>query len=245
MKSPEVFLSELNLSSRSAVVMTTRLNPVPSLSCEVRQAANRGLAVFPVPEFAKLTGKPEFFIGEATSDISRLEEWAAEHPSCTWHGAVGLSRQCVVRIDGMKGRVWFAAKNEDQADCRTLSVERGDTVWAIFRWPAGLVLRSPAKALGPGVKILAEGSSFPIPPSGGSLWTDPWAEIEAVPYWMREIAFEPPDNPPGKAVPPPSARPLTCRPYARVEMPQSLIRKGHPCCNHAGWRGGFRLSRRR
>jgi len=73
MKSPEVFLSELNLRSRRAVVMTTRLNPVPSLSCEVRQAANRGLAVFPVPEFAKLTGKPEFFIGEATSDISRLE----------------------------------------------------------------------------------------------------------------------------------------------------------------------------
>ena len=97
------------------------MKPPSSLDPEVRQAANRGLAVFPVPEFAKLTGQSEFLVGEATSDVSRLEELAAVHTSFAWHAAVGSSRLCVVRLDGLKGRAWFAAKNEDQGECRTLA----------------------------------------------------------------------------------------------------------------------------
>ena len=200
MKSAEVFLSELNRSSRGAVLTSTGMKPLSSLHPAVRQVANRGLAVYPVPELAKLTGQSDFLIGEATSDISRLEELAAEHPGSIWHAAVGPSRLCLVRLDGIKGRVWFAAKNEDQTGCRTLSMTRGDFVWAIFHWPAGLALRASAKALATGVEILTDGDSFPIPTSGGSAWTDPWAEIEAVPNWLREIAFEPRDCPPGKAV---------------------------------------------
>jgi len=247
MKSPEEFLSELSRSSRGAVFATARTKPLPSLHPEVWQAANRSLAIFPDPEVARLTGRPEFLIGEATSDISRLEELAAEHPSNNWHAAVGMSRLCVVRIDGMRGRAWFAAQNEGEADCRTLSIMRGATVWATFQWPAPLVLRASASLLSPGVRILSDGDSFPVPPSGGSKWVDPWAEIEAVPYWMREMAFEPPDSPLGKAVPVPSRsdRPASCRSFKRFETPQFSVRKGHPSCNHAGWRGGFRVSRRR
>jgi hypothetical protein len=36
----------------------------------------------------------------------------------------------------------------------------------------------------PGVSILAEGSC-PIPPSGGSVWFNPKAEIKTVPCWLR------------------------------------------------------------
>lgn len=247
MKSAEVFLSELNRSSRGAVLTSAGMKPLSSLHPAVRQAASRGLAVFPVPELAKLTGQSDFLIGEATSDLSRLEELAAEHPACIWRAAIGPSRLCVVRLDGMQGRAWFAAKNEDQTDCRTLSVTRGDAVWAIFHWPEGLVLRESAKAPATGVRILADGDSFPIPPSGGSAWTDPWAEIEAVPYWLREIAFEPQNCPPGKAVPVPSrsTRPVPCRSVARPEPPRCSVQRGYRSCNQGGWKGGFRVSRRR
>jgi hypothetical protein len=203
--------------------------------------------VFPVPEAARLTGNQEFLIGEATTEISRLEELAAEHPSHYWHAAVASSRLCVIRLDGIRGREWFAAQNEDQPDSRTLSVTRGETVWAIFGLPAGLVLRASASLLAPGVRILTNSESFPVPPSGGSTWGGSWAEIEAVPYWVRRVAFEPPDNPPAISVPVPSRsdRPISCRPFARFETPKCSSRKGHPSCNHTGWNGGFRVSRRR
>lgn len=247
MISPEDFLSELCRTSRGEDFASARTQPHSGLHADVRQAANLGLAVFPVPEVARLTRRPESLIAEATSDICRLEELASEYPSCSWRAAVGSSRLCVVRLDGMRGAAWFVAKNDGLDDCRTLSVLRGDTAWAVFHSPAGLVLRAWANALAPGVQILTDGESFPVPPSGCSTWAS-LSEIEAVPYWLRELAFEPPPcSPLGKAAGAPRrlARPVFAHSCRHSEVPHRSVRSGHPSCDQAGWRGGFRVCRRR
>lgn len=247
MKSPEEFLSELCRSSRGSVFSSAPTKSLPSLHPDLRKAANHSLTVFPVPEEARLTGRLEALIREGTSDVSRLEELAAEHSPCTWRAAVVSSRLCVVQLNGMRGLTWFAAKNDGLEHCRTLSVMRGDTAWAVFHWPEGLALRDRANALAPAVRILTDGESFPVPPSGGSTWAS-LSEIEAVPYWLRELAFEPPPcSPPGKAAAAPrrSPRPVSTNSFRHYEVPHRSVRSGHPSCDQAGWSGGFRVSRRR
>lgn len=223
-------------------------NLFSALRQEVRDAANRGFAIFPVPDLAKLTAQRDLLIGEATSDISCLEQLAALNPLSTWRAAVGPSGYCVVRMDAQKGAAWFTAKCQDQGvDCVTLTAVCGDMLWAIFRWPKNLVLRASAEGLPSGVSVLVDGDSFPVPPSNGCEWANSWAEIEAVPYWLRELAFEFPDSPPGKIAPLPSPyhRPTACRSNMRFDKPHRGTKKGYPTCDQAGWRAGFRVSRRR
>jgi hypothetical protein len=89
--------------------------PLPSA---VRQAANRGWMVFPVGPLAKLTANPDLLIGEATNDISLLEELASEYPECDWRVAMGPSSLCIVQLDGQVGSNSFAAlrRRYEQAD---------------------------------------------------------------------------------------------------------------------------------
>lgn len=248
MKTLEEFFYEQNRRSLPCSAFSSPHGKLLSaLRAEVRETANRGFAIFPVTELSRLTGQPDQLIGEATSDISRLEELGAMYPLCTWRAAVGPSGLCVVRMNALEDRAWFEAKCQDQGDCLTLTAVRGGTVWAIFYRPKGLVLRESAKRLTAGVRILGDGESFPVPPSPGCTWLAPWVEIEAVPYWLREFAFESPDNPPGKIVPVPSPlrRPAACRSTVRFDKPHRSTKKGFPTCNQAGWRAGFRVSRRR
>jgi hypothetical protein len=58
----------------------------------------------------------------------------------------------------------------------TLQAHHGDTAWAFFRWPKGLVLRATAKKLALGVSVLADVDSCVLVP-----FSNPWAETEAVP----------------------------------------------------------------
>ncbi|MFP5234355.1 MAG: bifunctional DNA primase/polymerase [Acidobacteriota bacterium] len=218
-----------------------------TLHPDVCQTANRGLEIFPVPEFAMFSGHADLLIGEATSDLVRLKELAEEYRSSTWRVAVGASGLCVVEAAGPEGKASLAATSQGQVDCLTLRVERGGMAWAFFQWPKGLVLRDPAKRLPPGVRILGDGDSCPVPPSPSCRWTNPWAEIETLPVWLRELAFNTPDSPPGRAVSAPerSPRPAPCRSSARFEMQHRRSGIGFPIPDHAGWRGGFRVSRRR
>lgn len=208
MKSLEDFL-EGRQSSPSAAFTSSQHKHHSLLTDEACQAANRGLRIFPVSALAKLTGNPDRLIGQAVCEIFRLEELAAEHgPCCDWRVAVDPSL-CSLRIDGKAGRDSVAALSQyDQDECLTLQAYRGDTVWAFFRRPQGLVLCAAAKHLAPGLSVLAEGDSCPIPSLSGCAH-----EISAVPYWLRGFAFETPDNPPGKAAPLPasSPRPAPCR----------------------------------
>jgi hypothetical protein len=234
-----------SLSSPLAAFTSSTNHRHSILPEEVRQAANLGWRIFPVCPLAKLLGNRDLLIGEATCDVSRLEELAAEYPSCEWRVAVGPSSLCVLQVVGPEGRNSFAALSQEQGESLTLQSRRGDTAWAFFRWPAGLVLRASAKKLAPGVRILADGESCPIPPSGGCVYLNPWEEVQAVPCWLRELGFETPDDPPGKAapVPAPPPCPAPCR-TAHSPKPHRNTRKGYPVCSKPPLARGYRISRR-
>ena len=249
MKTLEEFFSEHNSGiSPFPRFGSSQRNLFSALSQEVRDTANRGFAMFPVPDLARLTAQRDQLIGGATSDLTRLEELGSMYPLNSWRAAVGPSGYCVVRMSAQKGVSWFAANCREQGmDCHTLTVVSGDMVWAIFRWPKNLVLRASPGGLPSGVSALDGGDSFPVPPSRGCKWANAWAEIEAVPYWLRELAFQSPDYPSGKISSLSSSfpRPTACRSTTRFDKPHRGTKKGFPTCDQAGWRTGFRISRRR
>lgn len=231
----------------SAALTSSPSNRPSTLPEEVRQAANLGWRVFPVNPLAQLTGNRDLLIGLATSEIFRLEQFAAEYPSCEWRVAIGPSSLCVLQVVDPEGRNSFAALRQDHGECLTLQSRCGDTVWAFFRWPAGLVLRASAKKRTPSLRILADGDSCPLPPSRGCIYVNPWEEVQAVPCWLRELWFEAPDDPPGKTVPVPAPSPCPAphRPDAHLPKPHRNTRKGYPACGHAPLARGYRISRRR
>lgn len=248
MRSLEEFFSERNTQALADRALTSATHQSRfELHPELRQAANRGFEIFPVPEIARLAGQQERLIGEATSDISRLEELAGEYPFCGWRVALGPSRLCLLRIEGIQGRVSIAALSRHEEDYLTLQAQRGDTVWAFFRHPKDLRLRSTALKLAPGVSVLASGESCQIPPSGSSTWLNPSVEIEAVPHWLRELAFEGPNDSPGEAISVPTLplRPAPCRSARHFAKQHRRVRSGYSSFNQDGRDRGFRPSRRR
>ena len=216
---------------------------------QAHELACRGLKLFPVSLASKLNGCPDEFISEATSDISLLQELsaAAAQPLLGLSLALGPSGLCVLVLDGTVGKASFAALVPDLEECLTLQARRGDVVYAFFRQPAGMMRIASARKLAPGVNILGDGESCIVPPSGGAAWMNPGAEIEVLPYALRELlAVENPDNFPGRAMPAPKPliRLVPCRPAVRFPEPYRAPRKGHPVCGQAGWRG-YRICRQR
>lgn len=169
MRSLEEFFRERNRRTFPGLALNAKANHARfELHPDLRQAANRGLRIFPVTEIAKLTGQPDQLIGEATCDVSRLEELATEHPYCLWRVALGPSNVCVLLVDGFQGRASLATLSQHEEDPLTLCAQRGDTVWAFFRHPKGLQLRDSARKLAPAVAVLANGESCPTPPSAAA-----------------------------------------------------------------------------
>jgi hypothetical protein len=236
--------------SLPSAALSSRQSQQPSfLPEDARQAANQGLRVFPVSPLAKMMATPDLLIGEATSEIAGLEELAAKYGPCREWRAVADPWLCVLRIDGAAGGndSVSALSQVTQEACHTLMARRGDMAWAFFRSPKGFVQCPATRDLPPGLSVLSAGTGCPVPLLGGCA-RDLGAEIEIgpVPFWLRELVFDPQDNP-GKAapVPAPSPRPVPCRPTARFPQLNQAPRKGHPVCGHADWRGGYRISRRR
>ncbi len=230
MKSPEEFFSERKLRiSLDEAFTSPRGQSLSTLHREVCQTASLGLEIFPVPEIAAFSRRTDLLIGEATSDIFRLNELVEEYRPSKWRVAIGPSGLCVVEVVGHEGRASLAAMSGDDEGCFTLRAERGGMTWVFFQWPKGLAMRDPAKRLAQGVRILGKGDSCPVPPSPSCRWINPGAEIEAVPGWLRELAFEPTDNPPGKVVPVavPPHRPVLCRRTLRFEKQHRTRRSGH------------------
>jgi hypothetical protein len=247
MKSIEMYLSELarHRNSQYAASTSRDNNCLLTLPEEVRQAANRGWQIFPVSPLAKFSGNPDLLIAEATSEVSRLEEFAAEYPTCRWRVALGSSSLCALELEGQAGRESFTAVAGDQGESLTLQARRGDAALAFFQLPKGSVLRASAKKLATGLRILGE--SCLIPPSSGYDWVNPWAEVEAVPYSLRELAFEPSDIPRECALPlpQPSNRHAFCRSTMNPTKPRRGEWKGYRVCGQSGSGQGFRVSHRR
>jgi hypothetical protein len=214
---------------------------------EVRELAHRGLKLFPVSLPAKLAGDHDRLIAGATDDVSLLEELsaAAVQPLWGYRLALGPSGLCVLILDGAAGRASFAALVPDLDECLTLQGCRGDAVFAFFRQPSGMKRIVSARKLADGVSILGDGESCIMPPFGGAAWVDPHAEIETLPYVLRELLSSgDPDNSPGRAMPTPkpSPRPAPCRSTVYFPQPDKAPRPGRQVF---GQRGGYRISRRR
>jgi hypothetical protein len=218
---------------------------------EVRELAHRGLKLFPVRLAAKLAGDPNRLIAVATDDVTLLAElWAsAQQPLWGCRVALGPSGLCVLVLDGALGRASFAALVPDLDGCLTLQARCGDVVYAFFRQPAGVKRIASATKLAPGVSLLGDGASCIVPPFGATVWVVPGAEIEALPYALRELLVsENPDSPPGRTMPVPKSsprRPAPCGSTVHFQKPNKAPRRGHPVCGRADWRGGYRISRRR
>jgi hypothetical protein len=252
MTSFEKFLLAQGQSSPSAASSSRQPEQHSLLTDDARQAANHGLRIFPVSQLAKLMARADLLIDEATSDVNRLGVLVAEHGPCREWRAVADPWLCVLRIDGTAGGNSSVATLSlgSQEDCHTLMARRGDIAWAFFKSPKGFVPRPEARDLAPGLSIVSAGLSCPIPMLGGrSRGNHLCAAIEIlpVPFWLRELAFEPLDSPPGKAAPVhvPSLHPGQCRPPARFAEQRRNTRKGYPVCGRAEWRGGYSISRRR
>lgn len=213
----------------------------------MRELARRGLKLFPVSMAAKLAGDPDRWITDATDDISLLEDLSTA-PLWGYRLALGPSGLCVLILDGAVGRASFAALAPDLEGCLTLQACRGDVMYPFFRQPTGMKRIASASKLAPGVSILGHDAGFDVPPAGGAIWVNPGAEIEALPYVLRELfASDPPDSPPGRAMPAPklSPRPAPCRSTERLVHRHREVRKGFPNCNQARWNGGYRIYRQR
>lgn len=246
MKSIDEFFSERNpRACREPVSMARKL--ASPLHVEVRQAAERSFAVFPVPESARLAGRPDHLIAEATSEMSLVEELAAKYPSCGWRIALGPTRLCALVVDGPHGRASLTALSRDEDDSHTLQALGGDTTWAFFQRPHGLRIRQNVKDLARGVTFLADGDSCPIPPSGGSAWKNPGAEIETVPVWLRTLVFESSDDPPGRMLPAVahSHLPAPRHSLQHMQEPHRRAQNRRSTGNHPGWSRGFRMYSRR
>lgn len=235
------------LGSPSAAFNSRHCNQDPLEAA--RELAYQGLKLFPVSLAAKLAGDPDRWIAAATDDTTLLEEHSAAVKSVWGYRlALGPSGLCVLVLDGAVGRASFAALVPDLDGCLTLQARRGDVMYAFFRQPVGMKRVASARKLAPGVSLLGDGESCIVPPSGGAVWANPGAEIETLPYALRELlASEDPDSPPGRSmpVPKPSPRPVPCRSTVRFPLPHHGPRKGHPNCNQARWNGGYRIYRQR
>jgi hypothetical protein len=160
---------------------------------------------------------------------------------------VCASSLCILQLCGPQGQNSFAALSHEQGDCLTLQSRRGDFAWAFFLWPRGLVLRKPGKELAPGMKMLRRNESCVIPPSGGAAYVNPWADPEAVPNWLRELAFEAQPSPAANALPAiaPSPRPNACRSRLPFQEPRTRTGNNHPFRNRAARHAEYRISCRR
>lgn len=213
---------------------------------QARELAYQGLKLFPVSLAAKLAGDPDRWIAGATDDIALLENLSTA-PLWGYRLALGPSGLCVLVLDGAVGRASFAALVPDLDGCLTRQARRGDAVYAFFRQPAGARVIGSARKLAVGVSILGHDAGFDLPPVGGAVWLNPGAEIDALPYVLRKLlaSDDPPDSPPGRAVPAPkpSPRPSPCRSTAYFPQPDKAApRRGYPVC---GQRRGYYISRRR
>lgn len=242
----EKFLSQ---SSNAPSAAPNYCQPNEDFLKAAHDLARRGLKLFPVSVAAKLNGYPDSLIADATDDVSILYKLsAAARPLLGLRLAIGPSDVCVLVLTGAIGRASFAALVPDLDECLTLQARSGDQVYAFFRQPPGLRRVASKKNLARGVDLLGDGESCMLPPFAGASWVNVGADIEALPYGLRELlASEDPDGPPRLAVPKPkpSTRPAPCRPTTQFEKPCRSRRKGFPTCNQGGWSGGYRIYRQR
>ena len=247
--------------AKSTAVQPNPLRQSAELPANVGTGANRGLRIFPISHSSRYAATTliKARIGEATSDLDRLAELAAEAPA-GWAFATGPEPDAGVFVVEMEGELGANAFNSlvaleisclqgEDSDWQTLSAGDGWRTFAIYSFPAGMILRPNGKHPAPGLTIHGDGDYVLLPPDFVFLDSD--VKIASGPALLLDLAFEKVSN----EVPSQVARRIAPqRADSRFQPNNSnpgtgsqiwgVARYGSTVSSTAGWRGKVRISRR-
>jgi len=197
----EEFLREHERRAQSSAATRPSCDPAHQRAT-MRYAAIQGWRIFPVPQASSLhASMTRDRIGEATNDLAALEELADLNPGCRWALATGqASGVFVLEVEGGLGRAALGRlttiyMDNDGSDFQTLRSRAGESVFAFFRFPAGLAIRHGYRHFAPGLAIHGDGDFVLLPPSRYSSgivhdYLNPDAPVAVVPPWLLDLAFE-------------------------------------------------------
>jgi putative DNA primase/helicase len=151
---------------------------------------------------------------EATSDITRLEEWAARWPGCNWGVATGQkSGIFAIDLDGAQGHVW-ATETNLPSDTLITATGREGGFQVIYQQPLGITTKTSA-GVAPGVDVRGDGGMIVLPPSihpnGTQYQFVKWVQPSAAPDWLVGLVTKT-EQP---STPAPSQEP--CQPATEAE----------------------------
>jgi hypothetical protein len=247
--------------AKSIAVQPNPLRNSAELPANIADGANRGLRIFPVFQTSKYAAYPLITarIGDATSDLAGLAEFAAEDPA-GWAFATGPEPDAGVFVVEMEGRLGANAFNDlvapgisglqgDGSDWQTLSAGDGWHTFAIYIYPVGMTVRRNGKHPVPGLTILADEGYVLL--TRDFVFLDPDISIAPGPKLLLDLAFETVSNEASsqiaRRVAPQRADsrflPYNTNPGAGSQI-WGTAQNGSTVPSNAGWRGKSRISRR-
>jgi hypothetical protein len=256
----EEFLREYERRPQSSAATRPSCDPAQQRAA-MRYAAIHGWRIFPVPQASSLhASMTRDRIGEATNDLAALEELADLNSGCRWALATGqASGVFVLEMEGGLGSAALGRLTtiymDDGSDFQTLSSRAGESVFAFFRFPAGLAMRHGYRHFEPGLAIHGDGDFVLLPPSRYSSgivhdYLNPDTLVAVVPPWLLDLAFEAvredsellvPRIPPHRAGP--EFLPGIATPSAKAESQNSGQKRGLTF-GQANWRKKLHFPRR-
>jgi hypothetical protein len=169
----------------------------PQLPDYVLFAQSRGWRMFPTPGRLWIES---IEIADATSDLTRLGQWADELSGFNWSVATG-PESGVFAIESAEPYGLSNLRELSQLDWpETLYSSSRNYLVAFFNYPSGKrAIGSGRIEIAPGLTVIADGGSVVIPPPHDpERWPGSDAPVLESPEWLNECAFESvePDDPP-------------------------------------------------
>lgn len=257
MISAEEFLKEHERSAQSIATTRPLFDPA-QVYAGLRDAANRGWRVFPIPPaYSRHALVTRDRIAEGTSNLVTLEEMADANSGYRWGLATGqASGVFVLEVEGALGRVavsrFVTLYVAEFSDCQTLTSRAGESLFSYFRYPVGLVLRQGGRYPSPGLRIHGDGDFVLLPPSRYSSkiaheYLNPDESVATAPQWLLDLAFEAAKEESVSRIPPhraePDFMPGFAKHVAKAES-QNFGRNGWPAFGQTSWRRKVDFPRR-
>jgi hypothetical protein len=200
MISVEAFLKQHERLAQSVANTYASCNPA-KIYAGLRDAANRGWRIFPIPPAISLYAPViRDRIAEATNDLITLEELAYLNPAFRWGLATGqASRVFVLEVQGALGRValsrFTSLYMDEFSDSQSLTSRAGESAFAYFRYPVGLVMRRGGRDPEPGLTIHGDNDFVLLPPSryfsrAAHEYLNPDESVATAPQWLLDLVFE-------------------------------------------------------
>ncbi len=250
-----------NNQAKFTTILQNSLRDSAELPSIVADGAKRGLRIFPIYQTSKYATSSliKARIGDATNDVVRLEEFAAENPA-GWAfatrpdaGVFATEMEEEYGIDAFNGLIALAiiSLQGDESDWQTLSARAGRSIFAIYNYPAGMRMLRSRKHPEPGLTIHGEEGGYVLLrpdfifldrdisiASGPQLLVDLASKKipnEVLSKFAQRIALQRLQS---------SFLPNKAKPGTGSEI-WGIAGKEFQERSNVGWRGKFRISRRR